>query len=135
MYQFALKQYEQISFEKLRSKPINKWIQCNVPTTMNILSFYVSNVVEGWRVGDIRLKLEVSHQFFFFSIWVFFYEHSRLTGQRWKAEAISLTPLYHFHPLHRHFDISWVITAESSTLHIASSQTRNESLRLPSASR
>ena len=35
----------------------------------------------------------------------------------------SLTPHYHFHPLHRHLDISWVITAESSPLHIASSRT------------
>ena len=33
----------------------------------------------------------------------------------------SLTPLYHFHPLHRHLDISWAITAGSSTLRIASS--------------
>ena len=33
---------------------------------------------------------------------------------------IHLTPLYHFHPLHRNLDISRVITAESSSLHIAS---------------
>ena len=30
--------------------------------------------------------------------------------------GISLTPLYQFHPLHRHLDISWAITAESSPL-------------------
>ena len=47
----------------------------------------------------------------FFSIWVFFHEHSRFTGQQGKGEGISLTPLYHFHPLHRHLDISWAITA------------------------
>ena len=40
-----------------------------------------------------------------------------------KGEGISLTPLYHFHPLHRHLDISWATTAESSPLHIASSRT------------
>ena len=40
------------------------------------------------------------------------------------GEAISLSPLYHFHPLHRYLDISQVITAESSPLHIASSQTQ-----------
>ena len=28
-------------------------------------------------------------------------------------------PLYHFLPLHKHLDISQVITAESSPLHIA----------------
>ena len=29
-----------------------------------------------------------------------------------KGEAVSLTPLYHFHPLHRHLDISWAIIAD-----------------------
>ena len=41
-----------------------------------------------------------------FSIWVFFHEQSRFTGQQGKEEAISLIPLYHFHPLPRHLDIS-----------------------------
>ena len=72
---------------------------------------------------------------FFFSIWVFSHEHSRITGLQGKGEGISLTPHYHFHPLHRHLDISRAITAESSPLHIASSQTRTGSLRFPSASR
>ena len=62
--------------------------------------------------------------FFFFSILVFFHEHSQFTGQQGKGEGIYLTPLYHFHPLHRHLDISRAITAESSPLHIADSQTR-----------
>ena len=63
--------------------------------------------------------------FVFFSIWVFFHEHSRMTGLQGKGEGISLTPHYHFHPLHRQLDISRAITAESSPLHIASSRTRN----------
>ena len=46
------------------------------------------------------------------------------TGQQGKGEATSLTPLYHFHPLHRHLDISQPITAESSPLHIASGRTQ-----------
>ena len=54
---------------------------------------------------------------FFFSILVFFHEHSRFTGQQGKGEG-----LYHFHPLHRHLDISRAITAESSHLHIAGSR-------------
>ena len=74
-------------------------------------------------------------RFFFFSIWVFFHEHSRFTGQQRKGEGIYLTPLYHFHPLHRHLDISRAITAESSPLHIAGSRTRTGNLRFPSASR
>ena len=50
-----------------------------------------------------------------------------LTIQR-KGEAISLTSLYHFHLLYRHLDISWVITAESSPLHTASSWTWTRNL-------
>ena len=52
----------------------------------------------------------------FFSIWVFYHDHSRITGLQGKGEGISLTPRYHFHPLHRHLDISLTITAESSPL-------------------
>ena len=47
-------------------------------------------------------------------------------------EAISLTPIYHVHLLHRHLDISWAITAESSPLHIGSSQARTGNLWFPS---
>ena len=73
--------------------------------------------------------------FFFFSIWVFFHEHSRFTGQQGKGEGIYLTTLYHFHPLHRHLDIRQVITAERLPLYIASSQTRIGNLWFLSASR
>ena len=72
---------------------------------------------------------------FFFSIWVLFHEHSRITGLQGKGEGIPLTPHYHFHPLHRHLDISRAITAESSPLHIASNRTRTGNLWFPSASR
>ena len=61
---------------------------------------------------------------FFFSIWVLFHEHSRITGLKGMGEGILLTPHYHFRPLHRHLDISRTITAESSPLRIASSRTR-----------
>ena len=71
--------------------------------------------------------------FFFFFTWVFFHEHSRFTGQQGKWEAISLSPLYHFHPLHRHLYISRTITAESSPLHIASSRTQTRNPWFPSA--
>ena len=69
--------------------------------------------------------------FFFFPICVFFHEHSRITGLQENGEGISLTP----HQLHRHLDISWAITTESSPLHIASSRTRTGNLWFPSASR
>ena len=71
----------------------------------------------------------------FFSVWGFFYNHSQITGLQDKGEGISLTPHYHFHPLHRHLDISRAITAESSPLHIGSSRTRTGNLWFPSASR
>ena len=64
----------------------------------------------------------------FFSVWVCFREHSRFTWQQGKGETISLTPLYHFHPLQRHLDINRPITAESSPLHTASSRTRTRNL-------
>ena len=70
----------------------------------------------------------------FFSIWVFFQEHSRVTGLQGKWEGIPLTLRYHFHPFHRHLDISRAITAESSPLHMASSWTQTGNLSLPSAS-
>ena len=43
---------------------------------------------------------------FFFSIWLFFHEYLRFTGQQVKGEAISLYPFYHVHSLHRHLGIS-----------------------------
>ena len=73
-------------------------------------------------------KLRFNKSFYqhssFFSIWVFFHEYSRITGLQGQEEGISLTPHYQFHPLHRHLDISWAITTETSPLHIASSRTR-----------
>ena len=69
-----------------------------------------------------------------FSIWVFFYKHSQITGLQGKGEGIPLTPNYHFHPLHRLLDISRAITAGSSALHIASSRTRTGNLWLTNAS-
>ena len=62
-------------------------------------------------------------QWIAFSIWVFFHQHSRFTGQQGKGEATYLTPLCYFHLLHRHFDASQAITAESSPLRIVNSQT------------
>ena len=59
----------------------------------------------------------------FFFILDFFHKHSRFTGEQEKGDAISLISLYHVHPLYRNLDISRAISAESSPLYIASSQT------------
>ena len=62
---------------------------------------------------------------FFFSFYLGFLSRTfTIHRQQGQGEAISLSPLYHFHPLHRHLDISRAINAGSSPLHIASSRTR-----------
>ena len=59
-----------------------------------------------------------SNRYHFFSIWVFFHDHSRITGQQENGEGISLTRHYHYHAFHRHLEISRDITAESSLPHM-----------------
>ena len=67
----------------------------------------------------------------FFSIWVFFHEHSRFTGQHGRGRlflsllSITSTRLY----------ISRAIIEGNSPLHIASSRTRTGNLWFPSANR
>ena len=70
-----------------------------------------------------------------FCLYVFFllqtFTIHRTAGE---GRGCFLTPLYHFHPLHRHSDINQVITVGRSPLRIASSWTQTENLWLPSAS-
>ena len=86
-------------------------------------------------VSIFKTYSSVSKTDVFFSIWVFFHEHSRITGLQEKRESISFNYHFHFHPLHRHLDIIQAITAESSPLHIASSRARTRNLWFLSASR
>ena len=72
----------------------------------------------------------------YFFIWDFFHEHSQHKG---KENAVSLTPtachiFNNIHLLHKHLEVSMVITAESSPIHIARSWTQTENLWFPSAS-
>ena len=83
--------------------------------------------------------LSVLFQFVWLHIFFFYlgflsrtFTNHRTAGE---GEGISLTPHYHFHPLHRQLDISRAITAESSPLHIASSRARTRNLWFPSGSR
>ena len=48
----------------------------------------------------------------FFLFGFSFHEDSRFTGLQGKGEVFSLSPLYLFHPLHRHLDINPAITTE-----------------------
>ena len=71
----------------------------------------------------------------FFSIWVFFHEHSQITGLQGKGEGISLTPHYHFHPLRGRLGIGRAIAAGSEPLRIASSRASTGNLWFSSSSR
>ena len=89
------------------------------------------SLLHRWKKSSVSVLWK---KFFFFSVRVFFREHSRFTEQQEKGEALSLASLYHFHPLHRHLDISPVIAAEISPLHIANAQNRTGNIWFPSAS-
>ena len=80
----------------------------------SVLARFLCYLLKGPMKRDF---LDIYFYYYCFSIWIFFHEHSRFTRQQGKGEGIYLTPLYHFHPLHRHLDISRAITAESSPLH------------------
>ena len=56
----------------------------------------------------------IPYYYYFFFYLVSFNEHSRITGLQGKGEAISLTPHYHFHPLHRHLDYCRELTSAHS---------------------
>ena len=59
----------------------------------------------------------------------FFTNIHEYPGQQVKGETISLYHFYHFHPLQRHLDISWIIVAESWPLRIGGSRNRTWNLR------
>ena len=112
--------FEELASKRYEKKPqsfkmLLKHALCSLDTVINHLSFDVIIII--------------------FSVWVFFHEHSRITGLQGKGEGISLSPHYHFHPLHRHLNISRAVTSESLPLRIASSRTRAGNLWFPSASR
>ena len=80
-----------------------------------------------------RSIMQTPHRSFFFYLGFL----SRTFTARRTAEGEGgylLTPLYHFHPLHRRLEVKRVITVESSPLHIASSQTLTGNLSFPNTS-
>ena len=96
------------------------FLSSEVSVVFNISSsHYNTNLPITFFTGAIFSIQKQSKYQIFFPMWVFFHEHSRITELQGKAKGISLTPYYHFHPLHRHLDISRAITAESSPLRIA----------------
>ena len=122
-------------------KDKKNFIKRGVPTQLFSCGFYEIFKKIFFYTTQLMLKqlikqvLNMFVKLHFFSIWVFFQEHSRITGLQGKGEGISLTPHYHFHTLYRHLDISRAIIAESAPLHIASTRTQTGNLWFPSANR
>ena len=75
----------------------------------------------------LRVCSHMLSSIIYFLLLFFFYLDfvSRIfTIHRTACEGGGYLLIYHFHPLYRHFDIIWVIAAESSPLRIAGSQNR-----------
>ena len=92
-----------------------------MPQALAAILFFHGECVN-LKISQLQLQL-------FFSIWVFFHEHSQFTGQQEKGEVICLTGLYHFH-----LNISPATKAETSFLRIATcrARTRNFDCCTPS---
>ena len=92
---------------------------CHTRKLPHVPKLYFGNFHRAFKKSN-NYVAAMLYQSFSFSLWVFFHEHSRFTGQQGKGEGIYLTPLYHFLPLHRHSDISamcsvkWVEVVERS---------------------
>ena len=89
-------------------------------TTLRSLKMFSSDVKRFNKVNSLCIGFTFNFLFNFFSLWVFFCDHSRFKSQQGKGKAMSLTPLYHFHPLHRYLDIRREITAKISLLRVKS---------------
>ena len=114
----------------IKPKKYCMWIQISWETNHEIpvMNLFLILMLKKLVFFNVKLKL-----LFFCSVcFFFFHDHSRFTGQQGKGKGIYSIPLYHFHPLHRHLDISRAVTAESSLLHIASSRALRTGLSLSS---
>ena len=101
-----------------------------------VLILSTSVLITGHLDWESSANFSQNHPQACFLYWISFHEHSQFTGHQGKVEAFSLTPLYHFPPFHRHFDISRVITTGSSLLRIAGNRSRTgNNIWFPSASR
>ena len=68
--------------------------------------------------GFERTSISMMKGKHFFSIWVFFHEHARITGFQGKREGISVTPHYHFHPLYRRLGIGRATGLETGPIYM-----------------
>ena len=101
------------------------YTQCLMnPIQVNILVFQVSSRNTRKCVNALKVKhrsgvfivsFENILQLFFFYLG-FFHKHSQITGLQGKGKDISLTPHYHFHPLHRHL-ARWLLQRAHLSTH------------------
>ena len=141
------KRGEEVGFEILVTKSDNagrgsKMTDFSMASLLKgplVKSLQTNKTFSGFHLLSFLKQLQIMVFWFsnamLFFLWVLFHEHSRVTGLQGKGESISFTLHYHFHPFHTHLHISRAITAESSPLHICSSQTRTGSLWFKSPER
>ena len=136
---FALYYTTLFSLKHTELCDLNEWILISVEKNLvdlvifeaineDMIAIAETNTEGGLNLLDYTQKYREEYKYqitvvLFFSIWVLFHEHSRITGLQEKGEGIPLTCNYHLHLLHRYLGISREITAESSPLHIVSSRT------------
>ena len=100
-------------------KSINTTVISNIQKSLGkSSSWIIDSVIEhNINISKYKISKELDHPgkgfFSFYVGFLLFYEHSQFTRQQGNGQAISLIPLYHFHPLQRHLDINRATTAES----------------------
>ena len=98
-------------------------MRCIYPENAGVSPFHLPTSCTPEGVSEVLMKVALVLQSQVFRISFFYlgflsqitFMNHRTAGE---GGGHTLTPHYHFHPLHRHLDISWVITAESSPLDI-----------------
>ena len=136
MLEYWLQMYRPSTAEFEGRRTIHGEFQVMMSGTLNeVIDWQNATVILKMKRLAYLFRFSVTLDVLFFSIWVFFHGHSRVTGLQGNGEGFFffLTRHYPFHPLHRHLDISRASTAESSSL-LAGSRTRTGKLWFPSAS-
>ena len=64
----------------------------------NTIQFFLKSLKFGIPMACHVFQEKITWIFFFYRD--FFHDHSRITGLQGKGTGISVTPHYHFHPLH-----------------------------------
>ena len=105
---------------------------CNILLIERAFQLEWNGVNHWWESVEVNpVSSSISDFFFYLGFLLQPFTNHRTAGE---GGGHFLNSSLRLHLLHRHLDISWVITAESSPLHIGSSWTRIGNLWFPSAS-